>query len=222
MTMAMSGRKVGACDATAEREKQQQQMAAIQGQAAQAQAEVKKANEAQIRQCAEAAQNMDYGKLGMYGQCREHGELCKAMMGSPETRPVASACIARQAEYCRRYRTEDGFLKAKADPKAAEACGLSVDQVKADLCPGAAQKESLAFLGRYCLAEAKPFAERHCAGRDFTALRAKGGKGDKYDDFCMAYLSNASLAKGDRTNPAEAVGETINQGINKLRGLFGR
>jgi hypothetical protein len=78
--------------------------------------------------------------------------------------------------------------------------------------------------------EAKPFAETHCAGRDFTALRARGGKGDKYDDFCMAYLSNASLAGAPRReapatqtpNPADAVTEGVNQGINKLRGLFGR
>lgn len=236
MTMTMAGRKVGSCDAAAERGKQQAQIAAIEKQAAQSQDLMRQQNETQIRQCAEAVQTMEYGKLGLYGQCRQQGEHCKAMAQNPSTKPVATACAARQTEYCRRYRTEDGFLKAKADPRAAEACGLSVDQVKADLCPGAAQKESLAFLGRYCLEEAKPFAEKHCAGRDFTALRAKGGKGDKYDDFCMAYLSNASLADGARrdrrspdsaaqtqtTNPADAVTESVNQGINKLRGLFGR
>jgi hypothetical protein len=154
------------------------------------------------------------------------------MQSDPGNKPVVAACAARQAEYCKRYRTEAGFLKAKADPKAAEACGLSVEQVKADLCPGAAKRESLAFLGRYCLAEAKPLAEKHCAGRDFTALRAGQGARDKYDDFCIAYLSNASLARTSReeapqsTNPAEAVTqgvtEGVSQGINKLRGLFGR
>jgi hypothetical protein len=235
MTMAMTGRKVGSCDAAAERGKQQAQVAAIQGQAAQAQAEMKKQYDMQIRQCDEAVQTMEYSKLGLYGQCKQHPESCNAMAGQPETKAVLTACNTRQAEYCRRYRTEEGFLKAKADPRAAEACGLSVDQVKAELCPGAAQKESLAFLGRYCLAEAKPLAERHCAGRDFTALRAKGGKGDKYDDFCTAYLSNASLAASARREaprsesagvqtpkPADAVTEGINQGINKIRGLFGR
>jgi hypothetical protein len=159
------------------------------------------------------------------------------MAANPDTKRVLTACTARQAEYCKRYRTEDGFLKAKADPLAADACGLSVEQVKADLCPGAAQKESLEFLGHYCLAEAKPFADKHCAGRDFTALRAKGGKGDRYDQFCMAYLSNASLAGGDSPrrqsraadsaaaqtpSPADAVTEGISQGINKIRGIFGR
>jgi hypothetical protein len=233
MTMTLSGRKVGACDATAERRKQQAQVAAIQGQVAQSQDMMRKQNELQIRQCGEAVQTMEYGKLGMYGQCKQQPEYCKAMAGNPETKPVVTACTARQADYCKRYRTEAGFLQAKADPSAAEACGVSVEQVKADLCPGAAAKESLAFLGRYCLAEAKPLAEQHCAGRDFTAVRAGGGKkGDKYDDFCMAYLSNASLAASSRPaapastsqapNPADALSEGVNQGINKLRGLFGR
>lgn len=230
MTMTMAGRKVGSCDASAERAKQQAQVAAMQSQVAQSQDIMRKQGEEQVRQCGEAVQTMEYGKLGMYGQCRQQPEYCKAMASQPSMKPALAACTAKQAEYCKRYRTEAGFLKAKADPKAAEGCGLSVEQVKADLCPGAAQKESLAFLGRYCLEEAKPFAEKHCAGRDFTALRASGGKGDKYDDFCMAYLSNASLAGQPRreapaaqtSNPADAVTEGINQGMNKLRGLFGR
>ena len=230
MTMSMSGRKVGACDATAERKKREAQVASIERQSAQAQDMMRQQREMQIGQCAEAVETMDYGKLGMYGQCKQHPEYCQAMGSDPGNKPVMTACAARQAEYCKRYRTEAGFLKAKADAKAAEACGLSVDQVKAELCPGAAQRESLAFLGRYCLAEAKPLAEKHCAGRDFTALRAGKGTRDKYDDFCTAYLSNASLAQAPRrdapstptANPADAVSDGVTQGINKLRGLFGR
>ena len=236
MTMTTSGRKVGSCDATAERRKREAQVAAIQGQAAQAQDMMRQQYDTQIRQCGEAVQTMEYGKLGMYGQCKQQPEYCQAMAGNPDTKRVLTACTARHAEYCTRYRTEEGFLKAKADAKAAELCGVSVEQVKAELCPGAAKKESLAFLGRYCLAEAKPLADKHCAGRDFTALRlGQGKKGDKYSDFCMAYLSNASLAQRSRReapaapasaaqtpNPADAVTEGLNQGINKLRGIFGR
>ena len=235
MTMAMSGRKVGSCDATAERKKRDAQMASIQQQHDQTQAMLRKERDTQIAQCNEAVQNMDYGKLGPYGMCKQagHAEYCKAMSDNPDTKPVATACMARQAEFCKRYRTEDGFIKAKADPKVAEACGTSTEEVKAALCPGAAQKESLLFLGRYCPVEAKPLAQKHCAGRDFTALRASGGKGDKYDAFCYAYLSNASLAARDPQDaraqsasplpdPAKAVTDGVTQGINRLRGLFGR
>lgn len=229
-TMNMSARKVGACDATAERKKREAQVASIERQSAQAQDMMRQQREMQIGQCAEAVETMDYGKLGMYGQCKQHPEYCQTMGSDPGNKQVMTACAARQAEYCKRYRTEAGFLKAKADAKAAEACGLSLDQVKAELCPGAAKREALAFLGRYCLAEAKPLAEKHCAGRDFTALRAGKGTRDKYDDFCMAYLSSASLAQAPRpdapstptANPADAVTDGVTQGINKLRGLFGR
>ena len=229
-TMNMSARKVGACDATAERKKREAQVASIERQSAQAQDMMRQQREMQFGQCAEAVETMDYGKLGMYGQCKQHPEYCQTMGSDPGNKQVMTACAARQAEYCKRYRTEAGFLKAKADAKAAEACGLSVDQVKAELCPGAAKREALAFLGRYCLAEAKPLAEKHCAGRDFTALRAGKGTRDKYDDFCMAYLSSASLAQAPRpdapstptANPADAVTDGVTQGINKLRGLFGR
>lgn len=247
MTMTMSGRKIGACDAQQARRQRESQMAAIQGQVDQQAQAAKQQNDEQIRQCAQAVETMDYARLGVYGQCRQQPELCKAMASNPATKPVVAACNARQAEFCKRYQTEGGFLKAKADPRAAEMCGVSVEQVKGNLCPGAAAKESLPFLGRYCLAEAKPVAEKHCAGRDYTALRAGAGKRDKYDDFCMAYLSNASLAASSRpsrasqsasqpasqpaaaaapaeqgSNPADAVTEGISQGINKLRGIFGR
>ena len=239
MTMNTTGRKVGSCDATAERKKREAMIAGAQRQQGEAQAMMKKQRDTQIAQCNEAVKTMEYGKLGLYGQCRQQADLCKAMAQDPDNKPVAAACTARQAEYCKRYRTEDGFLRARADPRGAAACGTSVAQVKASLCPGAAKKESLAFLGRYCPVEAKPFAEKHCAGRDFTAMRAgQGKKGDKYDDFCMAYLSNASLAGEPSQNapsgnaaqessaplpdPAKAVTEGVSQGINKLRGLFGR
>ena len=178
-----------------------------------------------------------------YGETLQPANVCRVCVVELEGARVLAPACSRKAEAGMKVRTdseaqgrilvkapEAGFLKAKADAKAAEACGLSVDQVKAELCPGAAKREALAFLGRYCLAEAKPLAEKHCAGRDFTALRAGKGTRDKYDDFCMAYLSSASLAQAPRpdapstptANPADAVTDGVTQGINKLRGLFGR
>jgi hypothetical protein len=264
MTMAMSGRKVGSCDAQQARNERSTQQAKIQGTLDKAAADSKRANDEQIKQCAVAVDTMDASKLGVYAQCRQNPELCKAVASAPGAKQVSDSCTARQNEFCKRYQTEAGFVKAKADPNAAQMCGVSVDGVKASLCPGAAQKESLEFLGRYCPVQAKPLAQQHCAGRDFTALRASGGKGDKYSAFCYAYLSNAQLetaesesaprraaavrakageaaaekpgdapknaadapktspADAPKTSPADAVSEGVTQGINKLRGLFGR
>lgn len=234
MTMSMSGRKVGSCDAQQARRQREAQMAKMKEQSNEAAQYSKKQADEQIKQCAVALDTMDAGKFGIYAQCRQQPELCKAMDHDPALKQAGATCKARQTDYCRRYQTEDGFLKAKADKAGAAMCAVSVDEVKGKLCPVAAKKESLAFLGRYCLAEAKPFADKHCAGRDFTALRSTGGKGDKYSEFCYAYMSNASIEsaeapreapKSDATvisNPTEAIGEGINQGLNKLKGLFGR
>jgi hypothetical protein len=259
ITVAMSGRKVGSCDAQQARQERSAQQAKIQGTMDKVAADTKRRNDEQIKQCAVAVDTMDMSKLGPYAQCRQSPEMCKAMASAPGGKEVTDSCTTRTTEYCKRYQTEAGFIKAKADRNAAQMCGVSVDAVKASLCPGAAQRESLDFLGRYCPVEAKPVAQQHCAGRDFTALRAsRGAGGDKYSGFCYAYLSNSQLETADTessprraarakaaeasaakpadtaaakpaeapksnpANPADAVSEGVSQGINKLRGLFGR
>ena len=256
MTVAMSGRKVGTCDAQQARQERSAQQAKVQSTMDKVAADTKRRNDEQIKQCAVAVDTMDMSKLGLYAQCRQSPEMCKSMAGTPGGKEVTDSCTARTTEFCNRYQTESGFIRAKADRNAAQMCGVSVDAVKAKLCPGAAQKESLEFLGRYCPVEAKPVAQQHCAGRDFTALSASGGKGDKYSAFCYAYLSNSQLETADtessprraaarakageapaakpadtataqpaeapKSNPADAVSEGVTQGINKLRGLFGR
>jgi hypothetical protein len=145
---------------------------------------------------------------------------------SPE---VVKGCTARTAEYCKRYQTQEGFLKARANQDAAAMCGVSTASIKAAQCPRAAKSESLAFLGAYCPAEAKPIAQVHCVGRDYTSKL-----GGKYAAFCQNYLANADFEKegGSRSEPAgsqpaqsqpaDQVKEGINQGIGKLKGLFGR
>jgi uncharacterized protein DUF3617 len=237
MTVAMSGRKVGSCDAQQARDERSAQQAKVQGTLDKVAADTKRRNDEQIKQCAVAVETMEASKLGVYAQCRQNPEMCKAMASAPGGKEVTDSCTARQTEFCKRYQTEAGFLRAKADRNAAQMCGVSADEIKASLCPRAAEKESLEFLGRYCPVEAKPLAQQHCAGRDFTAMRASRGAGDKYSAFCYAYLSNAPLetaesesapprAAATKATPADAVTEGVTQGvtqgINKLRGLFGR
>ncbi len=250
MVMNMSGRKIGTCDAKQARSDREQarseregQIAAMKAQsdAARAQGEqaVKRSNEAQIAECGKAVETMDFGKLGMYGRCyRKSDDTCKSVMSSyAKTYPeVQSACTAKTAEFCKRYQTQEGFAKAGGDKNVAEACGLSADKVKASLCPGALKTESLDFLGRYCPNEAKPLAQKHCTGRDYTSK-----EGGKYATLCTTYLSNLDTDEARGNRPArsgtsasggqtaekksptgDAVQQGVNQGINKLKGLFGR
>ena len=222
-TVNTTGRKVGECNvqqAAKERDdkvaamKKQQQAAIAQGAAAQ-----KQFADKQIKDCAAALDNMQWSGFYIYGQCYKKTDAdCKGHMAtsdqmSPE---IAKSCNARVAEFCKRYETQEGFLKAKADENAAKMCGVTTASVKAAQCPKAAQGGSLAFLGAYCPVEAKPIAQEHCAGRDYTSKQ-----GGKYARFCEAYLANASLEKPPAT-ATDSVKQGVSKGLDKLKGLFGR
>jgi hypothetical protein len=222
-TMSSTGRKVGACNvqqANRERDekiegiKQQHAAAMAAGAAAQ-----KQHAETQIKQCAAAVDNMQWNGLGMYGQCYKKADAnCKSSMDasnqmSPE---IAKSCNARVVEFCKRYQTQEGFLKAKGDENAAQMCGVTTASIKEAQCPKAAQSESLAFLGSYCPVEAKPIAQQHCAGRDYTSKM-----GGKYARFCEAYLANADFEK-PRPTTTDQVKQGVSKGLDKLKGLFSR
>ena len=226
MTMSSTGRKVGSCDAQQARKKQDQQIAAMQRQGdaavAQGQAQMAKFESDEIKKCTAALEGMNAQGFGVFAQCSTQKGSCDSV--AQMAPKAAKACTANTAEYCKRYRTMDGFLKAKGDETGARMCGLSRQQVAASHCPRAQKSENLAYLGRYCLAEAKPIAEQHCVGRSYTS--AAGGK---YGDFCTAYLAQAGIEQPAGAAQPEAkqdakskVTEGVTQGINKLKGLFGR
>jgi hypothetical protein len=253
MTMNTVGRKVGTCDVQEARRERDAKGAAMKKQAddamAQGRAQNKAQAESQLKQCAEAVDTMQHSRLGVYGQCyRKNDSYCKGTMDgvrqvSPE---VVKGCTAQAAEFCKRYQTQEGFLKAKANQEAAAMCGVTTASIKAAQCPRALKNESLAFLGAYCPVEAKPIAQVQCAGRDYTSKM-----GGKYNAFCTSYLANADFENGEsqpasrpaaqraaspsRTKPAtapapqpeapsgsDAVQQGINQGLDKLKGMFGR
>jgi len=242
--MTMSGKKLGACDATAAKAQQEQKIATAKQQSAAIQAQtsaiIAKSQSEEIASCQAAVDQMDMHKLGMYGQC-DNPQLagaCKQMLASEHSKPVATKCMASQAEFCKRYQTMDGFIKANADENAAKMCKVSTAQLKAAQCPQAAKSEQLAYLGRFCPVEAKPLAKTHCIGRDYTARSYTSARGktmqkpkDKYEDFCVAYMAHNSLGEERSqtlsvpTSTKEAVDaakQGVTQGINKLKGLFGK
>jgi hypothetical protein len=229
MVMNMSGRKVGNCDAQHARGEQNAQQAQMKADIDRAQAQLaadaKRGQEQAIRNCTQAVETMDVEKLGIWGQCHAQPDLCKGYVsaGLDPGGKAQQSCNASRAQLCAKYQTPDGYVRAAGSESTAKVCGLSAEAVKTSLCPKAG---ATAFLGRYCPVEAKPLAQQHCAGRDFTAMRDGGVAKDKYFDFCTAYLANADLQE-TRTQPkpataTDAVKDGIGQGINKLKGLFGR
>jgi hypothetical protein len=230
-TMNTTGRKVGACNVQEAKREQEEKMAAVKKQAeagmAMSAAAQKQQADMYVKECSAAVERMEFRRLGLHSQCykKTGNKDCKAFAQAyPE---AAKTCSARSAEFCKRYQTQEGFLKAKADESAAEMCGVTTASIKAAQCPRAAQGGSLAFLGAYCPNEAKPIAQEHCAGRDYTSKL-----GGKYATFCQSYLANADFEKPGAqpaSQPPSAtqqatdqVKQGVSKGIDKLRGLFGR
>ena len=225
--MNTTGRKVGACNVQQAAKERDEKIAGVKKQHAAAiaagAAAQKQYTETQIKQCATALDNMQWSGFGVYSQCYQKTDAnCKSSLDasnqmSPE---IAKSCNARVAEFCKRYQTQEGFLKAKADENAAQMCGVTTASIKAAQCPKAAQSESLAFLGSYCPVEAKPIAQQHCAGRDYTSKM-----GGKYARFCDAYLANADFEKPQQSQAQKAtdqVKQGVSKGIDKLKGFFSR
>lgn len=231
MTMTMNGRKVGTCDAKQAQAQRDQKQAAAKQQMEQVQAQTAalfaQATSEQIASCEAAVQTMDAGKFGVFGTCEGREESCKAMRSQEMYKGAAGKCDASRAEFCKRYQTMDGFAKAKGDEGGAKMCNVSAAQVKAANCPRAAKEEHLDFLLQFCDAEAKPVAQARCAGREYTSRIQ-----DKYTSFCLSYYSKhmeerpapaaARTSSGSGSATTDAVQQGVQQGINKLKGLFGR
>jgi hypothetical protein len=233
MVMNMSGRKVGSCNAQQARSEQNAQQAAIKAQVDRAQADhaaqVKRSQEEAIQGCVQAVETMDVGKIGTWGRCEEQPDLCKgyASAGMDPGGKARQTCTASRAQLCARFQTPEGLVRVSNFENTAKFCGLDAEAVKASLCP---KTQASAFLGRYCPVQAKPLAQQHCAGMNFTAISAGETPRGQYYDFCRAYLAHSSLeetrAQDSRgaspPSRSDQVKQGIDQGINKLKGLFGR
>jgi len=235
MTMTMAGKKVGTCDAQvakAQRDEkvaqQKQQVAGIQAQSA---AIVAQSQAQEMANCQDAVDSMRMEKLGMYGRCDQVGGYCQQMLANEHAKPVATKCMASQAEFCKRYQTLDGFAKAKGDEQAAKMCKVSRDQLIAKGCPQAAQAENLSYLAQFCPAQAKGLAKAQCTGFSYTS-KAK----TKYSDFCREYIAangpdelqeskpaaRSGTVPTSNTQAVDAAKQGATQTINKIKGLFGK
>lgn len=216
-TVTTTGRKVGSCNVQEAKRERDEKVAGMKKQVeagqAQSAAAIKQQSDMYVKECNAAVESMELRRLGLHSQC--YKKTSKDCQSFAQSFPEASkTCSARAADFCKRYQTQEGFLKAKADENSAQMCGVTAASIKAAQCPRAANGGSLAFLGAYCPVEAKPIAQEHCAGRDYTSKM-----GGKYAAFCQNYLANADFEK---PTASDQVKQGIGQGVNKLKGLFGR
>jgi hypothetical protein len=231
MTMQMSGRKVGACDVA---EHRKAQMKPFEDAKRQSDAALKQADADATKACRQDLEKMQPG-FGVVGACARRDDAdCRSMMASA---PGRKACTADLNEFCKRYQTRDGLLKIgtarQTLDQVGRMCGVPVASVRTKLCPAAVKDDALRFVALQCPAEAKLIAAKECGGRSFTVAQ-----GSKYGEFCGAYRGTLADAGNDepsrpaqqQAKPAEPAkpaaadpaSQAIQEGLGRLKGLFGR
>jgi D-alanyl-D-alanine carboxypeptidase (penicillin-binding protein 5/6) len=132
MTMNTVGRKVGTCDVQEAKREMDQRAAAFKKQsddanAAQA-AGLKKMSDDEIQQCNAAVESMEVGRLGAQTAC--YKKTSKSCQDHARVFPeAAKVCGARTVEFCKRYQTQEGFLKTKSKEYVSEVCGVSAASI---------------------------------------------------------------------------------------------
>lgn len=196
MTMVLSGKLAGGCNAGEEQKKQQAQVKAMVAQ-----------GDAQMAQM--CSESMDKYITQMFDG---ENAVCKAK------KPEYCARVGKAAQG---MRTAAGYRNASKNvdwQQAGKACKVNMAAVRADACKNAVGGRDWPFVADTCPAEAKKIAAEHCAGRDYTAAMAS-----EYKAVCARYARAASeSAKPAAPSAADAVKSGVKEGASQLRKLFGR
>ncbi len=205
MTMVITGKLAGNCNAGEEQKKQQAQVNAMVAQ-----------GDAQMAKLCK--DSMDKFMTQMF---EGEGAVCKAQK--------AEYC-AHVGKTAQGMRTSSGYRKsAKATDweQTGKACQVNMASVRADACKSAVGGRDWPFVADHCPAEAKKIAAEQCAGRGYTAAMAS-----EYKAVCQKFARRApedeqpSAAAAAQQQPAAPAAPTatdaIKEGANQLRKLFGR
>ena len=178
MTMNLSGRRVGDCDAEEAKSVRDAQMARMEAQMAAGQAAAKDALKAS---CSMGAESLD---LGVW---RQYESLCLG----PQ---VGMTAAAYKASLCDKAKSYDGYKKLVERRKDAAAsfsdvvgfCGLDTAALTKMLCEQAVKKNDLMVIAKNCPKEAQAIAMKECMGRTYTSM-----SGSEHAAFCTEYAKDA-------------------------------
>lgn len=177
MTMKMSGKRLGDCDAGAVKK----QIVAAQAQGDQMKAQT----------CANLVSGMQvqYFDGTDPAECgaKYKADFCKRLSTEEGYDTVA-------------VRGKSPLSATTDLESASKVCGVDPVAVRDKLCKNAVSGNSLLFVARHCEADAAPLAKAHCAGRGFTNAPV-----DQYSEFCSTYARH-NLQQGSAGTPSGAEG----------------
>ena len=182
MTMNLSGRRVGDCNAGEANAQRDAQSARIQAQLA---AGETAAADAQAQACTGVTQAAD---LQMFNTLTSNG-MC--------TDPKYKAALCESIKKCDVYKKL--MEREKSQPEygltaVAKFCGTDVAALTPACCDDAVKRQDLDFIVVHCPDNARAFALQKCAGLGYSALM-----GSQWQLFCTTYAKELM-----EKNPAPA------------------
>lgn len=197
MKISYAGKKIGSCAAS------ENTVTKAKAQAAQMQAQVGQS-------CKQLADGMTW-------------QLADQMAGS---------CPALKADLCKKAKAD--FTRLGNDPEGLRSfqeerqdwsqlagyCGVDTAALQARACTNAKAKKLWGSVATFCGDEAEALAAANCTGRSYTVIMMS-----EYGPLCEAYKDKVAVAGGGTAPASGGSAAKLNQaidGINKLRGLFGK
>jgi hypothetical protein len=209
MTMVMTGKRAGSCDAS----KVKKQVAAMEAQGAAAMDQACASSVSSLMPASLANCDPKYKK-----QLCDQVATKKGFKAVAQRQPVGNPMI------------DSGTL-----PEVAKYCGVQADALRTRLCNEAGKTEDLDFIGAACPTLAAPIAQRECAGRGFSSPPAEkyrdfcgtyarglmqGSSGSDVPEGGEAATGNGT--GGDTPATAPTAKDVMKEGAKALKGLFGR
>lgn len=244
MITKLSGRRIGVCDVAQAAGAEQAALARRHGMARDME---RQGREAQRRQqvmaqqadaqaggqCAAAleAMNAEGWTHATSRLCYSTKEADLAKSCSEWASSDTTGCFAKFAEFCRRFETQAGFEKTSNRALASQMCGVPLEPLVERFCPAALEREAMDLLREHCPVQQKMLAQERCHGPDYSWSHHQDHVGrHKYYQLCTAHCMEVDCgpsrttqaAEAQASEPAGGAGRAINQGLNKLKGLFGR
>ena len=204
ITINVSGRRLGDCDAEADQAKRDAQMAHIQAQAAAGQ---QMAEDARKQMCLAPVESLSLTYLNQ----------------------MAANCqgIDFKTPFCNKLNSADGWAKTcvrdKSDPPNSLAplaayCAADAAALTKTNCEVLAKSETdLELIGHCCPEVARAIAQRECGGMKYTAQMAR------YGSFCATYAKDAVAAgAAPGPTPTPSPESATSKAKKKLKGIFGK
>jgi hypothetical protein len=170
MTMNLTGKRVGDCDAGEAKKEREAQVAHVQAQLA---AGEKAVADEKDRSCVAAAQSADLKQFNMLsgqGMCKDpkyKATFCDS---------IKKCDVYKKLQQRESSEPENG-LKA-----VAAFCAADVAAMTRACCDEAVKTDDLDFVVAQCPGQAKELALQKCAGLGYSALM-----GSKWQGFCTTY-----------------------------------